>query len=234
MSDETAKAGSAAGPAFAAAERLPDDVALWLVRHGETEWSASGRHTGRTDLPLTAAGEQQARALLPMLSDLSPALVLSSPRHRALHTAELAGLQVDAVDDDLAEWDYGPYEGRTSQEIRAERPGWSLWRDGVPVGDGGETIEQVSARADRVLVRACRALASGPVVLFAHGHISRAIGARWIGLPAAAGANLLLGTAAPSLLSTQYGEPVIAHWNLPNPARREGIARDIGQRAAGR
>jgi hypothetical protein len=92
MSDETAKAGSAAGPAFAAAERLPDEVALWLVRHGETEWSASGRHTGRTDLPLTAAGEQQARALLPMLSDLSPALVLSSPRHRALHTAELAGL----------------------------------------------------------------------------------------------------------------------------------------------
>ncbi|HEU5006443.1 MAG TPA: histidine phosphatase family protein [Jatrophihabitantaceae bacterium] len=224
MSDATAKAGSAAGPAFATAERLPDDVELWLVRHGETEWSASGRHTGRTDIALTAAGERQARALLPMLSELSPALVLSSPRRRALHTAELAGLQVDEVVDDLAEWDYGSYEGRTSNEIRAERPGWSLWRDGVPPGDGAETIEQVSARADRVLTRACRALADGPVVLFAHGHISRVLGARWIGLPAASGANLLLGTAAPSLLSTQYGEPVIAHWNLPNPASRGGIA----------
>lgn len=224
MSDEIAKAGSAAGPAFAAAEQLPDDVALWLVRHGETEWSASGRHTGRTDVTLTAAGEQQARALLAMLSGLSPALVLSSPRRRALHTAELAGLQVDAVDDDLAEWDYGAYEGRTTKEIRSERPGWSLWRDGVPAGEGAETIEQVSARADRVLARACSALAAGPVVLFAHGHVSRVLGARWIGLPAAAGANLLLGTAAPSLLSTQYGEPVIAHWNLPNPASRGGNA----------
>jgi probable phosphoglycerate mutase len=227
MSDETAKAGSAAGPAFAAAERLPDDVSLWLVRHGETEWSASGRHTGRTDIALTATGEQQARALRPMLADLRPALVLSSPRRRALHTAELAGLQVDAVDDDLAEWDYGGYEGRTTQEIRADRPGWSLWRDGVPTDDvtgGGETIEQVRTRADRVLTRACAALAGGPVVLFAHGHVSRVLGARWIGLPATAGANLLLGTAAPSLLSTQYGEPVIAHWNLPNPASREGIS----------
>jgi probable phosphoglycerate mutase len=220
MSDETVKAGSAAGPAFTAAEPLPDDVALWLVRHGETEWSASGRHTGRTDIALTPAGERQARALLPMLSDLGPALVLSSPRHRALRTVELAGLQVDAVDDDLAEWDYGDYEGRTTKEIRAERPDWSLWHDGVP---GGESIESVSARADRVLARARARLARGPVVLFAHGHISRVLGARWIGLPATAGANLLLGTAAPSLLSTQYGEPVIAHWNLPNPASREGI-----------
>lgn len=223
MSDETGRAGSATEPALAADEPLPDDVSLWLVRHGETEWSASGRHTGRTDVELTAAGEEQAKALLPMLAELSPALVLSSPRHRALRTAELAGMQIDGIDDDLAEWDYGSYEGRTTKQIRAEKPNWSLWRDGVPATDGGETIESVSTRADRVLARARKALASGPVVLFAHGHISRVLGARWIDLPAAAGANLLLGTAAPSLLSTQYGEPVIAHWNLPNPASRKGI-----------
>lgn len=200
---------------------LADGVRLWLVRHGETEWSASGQHTGRTDLPLTAAGREQALALRPFLSGLRPALVLCSPRRRARDTAELAGLTVGAIDADLAEWDYGGYEGRTTEAIRAERPGWTLWRDGVP---GGETIEQVGERADRVLVRARGALAGGPVVLVSHGHLSRVLGARWIGLSASAGANLTLGTAAPSLLSTQYGEPVITHWNLPNPASSKGAA----------
>jgi probable phosphoglycerate mutase len=220
MSHVNAKAGPASGPAFAA-ERLPEDVRLWLVRHGETEWSASGRHTGRTDIPLTPRGEEQARALRPLLSGLTPVLVLCSPRQRAIHTAELAGLEHVEVDDELAEWDYGDYEGRTTAEIRETRPGWALWHDGV---ENGETIAQVGARADRVLARVTDALSRGPVVLVAHGHISRVLGARWIGLPVSAGANLLLGTAAPSLLSTQYGAPVIAHWNLPNPASGEGTA----------
>jgi broad specificity phosphatase PhoE len=207
------RAGSATGPALSDAQPLPDDVQLWLVRHGETEWSASGKHTGRTDVALTTTGEGQARALGPLLERIRPALVLCSPRRRARDTAELAGLRVDAIEPDLAEWDYGAYEGRTTEQIRDEHPGWTLWRDGVP---DGERIEQVRARADRVLRRARTTLAEGPVVLVAHGHISRVHGARWIGLPADAGANLTLGTAAPSLLSVQYGEPVIAHWNLPN------------------
>jgi probable phosphoglycerate mutase len=194
---------------------LPDHVQLWLVRHGETEWSASGRHTGISDIPLTEAGERQARALAPMLAELAPALVLCSPRRRAQHTAELAGLRVDEIVDDLAEWDYGEYEGRTTHEIRDERPGWSIWTDGVP---GGETAAQVGARADRVLVRAARALSDGPVVLVGHGHFSRVLGARWMGMPVAGGAHLLLGTAAPSILGAQYGAPAIVRWNLPNPA----------------
>src|SRR5581483_11239219 len=161
------------GPAFVAPD-LPDDVALWLVRHGETEWSASGRHTGVTDLPLTPAGRRQAEAVREVLGDLRPALVLSSPRSRALVTAELAGLAVDDVTDDLAEWDYGDYEGKTTAEIREDVPGWTLFDDGVP---GGETSEQVGARADRVLTRAAAALPEGPVVLVGHGHFSRVLGA---------------------------------------------------------
>ncbi|WP_407935741.1 histidine phosphatase family protein [Jatrophihabitans cynanchi] len=198
---------------------MPDDVQLWLVRHGETEWSRSGRHTGRTDLPLTAAGEDEARGLRAVLADVRPALVLCSPLLRARDTARLAGYQDIVIDDDLAEWDYGDYEGRTSAEIRADRPGWTLWTDGVP---NGERIELVSARADRVIARARASLADGPVVLVAHGHISRVIGARWIALAPQAGANLALGTAAPSVLGFQYDAPVIVHWNLPNPATAEG------------
>jgi probable phosphoglycerate mutase len=194
---------------------LPDDVAVWLVRHGETEWSAAGRHTGTTDLALTEAGEQQARALQPMLAGLTPRLVLCSPRRRARDTAQLAGLRVDEVTDDLAEWNYGSYEGRTTDEIKAERPGWTIWQDGVP---GGETEAQVGARADRVLVRAARAALEGPVVLVGHGHFSRVLGARWMGMPVSGGAHLLLGTAAPSILGAQYGIPAILRWNLPNPA----------------
>jgi probable phosphoglycerate mutase len=194
---------------------LPDDVELWVLRHGETEWSANGRHTSSTDLPLTEAGERQAAALRDFIGGLEPALVICSPRRRALDTARLAGLTVHEVSDDLAEWDYGAYEGRTTAEIRSDSPNWSLWDDGVP---GGESKRQVCERADRVLLRAAAVLHSGPVVLVGHGHFSRVLGARWIGQPVETGANLLLGTAAPSVLSTQYGVPVIARWNLPNPA----------------
>ena len=210
----TTEAGPTSGSAFVAPE-LPDTVQLWLLRHGETEWSASGRHTSTTDLPLTDNGERQAAGLREFVTDLRPALVLCSPRRRALDTARLAGLDVDEVSDDLAEWDYGTYEGRTTAEIRREDHEWSIWTHGVP---GGEKLEQVRDRADRVLARAAAALPTGPVCLVGHGHFSRVLGARWIGLPVEAGAHLILGTAAPSVLSAQYGVPVIARWNLPNPA----------------
>jgi probable phosphoglycerate mutase len=151
------EAGPDEGPAFAVPE-LPDDVELWVVRHGETEWSASGRHTSRTDLPLTAAGERQARAIGTMLRDLQPALVLCSPRLRATETARLAGLRVDETTEELAEWDYGDYEGKTTAEIREEDPTWSLWTHGTP---GGEPRQEVAARADRVLSRAAGVLPAG-------------------------------------------------------------------------
>ena len=198
-----------------AAPDLPDGVDLWLVRHGETEWSRSGKHTGRTDVPLTDAGEAQARALRDLLAHVDPALVLCSPRRRAQDTARLAGLTVDELTEDLAEWDYGAYEGLTTDEIRVDELDWTVWSHGAP---GGETAEQVRERADRVLERAAKRLADGPVVLVGHGHCSRALGARWLGLPVTAGTNLLLGTAAPSLLGVQYGVRVINRWNLPNPA----------------
>jgi probable phosphoglycerate mutase len=206
------KAGSALGPAFVVPASVPDGAALWLVRHGETEWSRSGRHTSRTEVGLTATGERQARALRAVLGGLRPALVRCSPRKRARSTARLAGLTVDAVDADLTEWDYGDYEGKTSAEIRAGRPGWSLWHDGVPAG---ESAAAVTERADRVLRRACENLARGPVVLLGHGHLSRVLGARWIGLPAAGGEGLLLDAAAVCVLSAQYGAAAIQHWNMP-------------------
>ncbi|MEO8888028.1 MAG: histidine phosphatase family protein [Jatrophihabitantaceae bacterium] len=219
MSDVVAEAGSAAEPASAVPGPFPEDAQLWLVRHGETEWSRSGQHTGRTDIALTPTGEQQARALRPMLTAVRPALVLCSPRRRARDTAHLAGLHDVTIDDDLAEWDYGDYEGRTTAQIRETFPGWTLFRDGVK---NGESIEQVAARADAVITRALATLGTGPVVLFAHGHISRILGARWIGLPPTAGANLDLGTAAPSVLSVKHDAPVIERWNMPNPAAPEG------------
>src|SRR3954447_4394779 len=144
------KAGPHAGPAFVAPE-LPDHVALWIVRHGETEWSVSGQHTSVTDLPLTAAGRRQAAAGRDVIGEISPALVLSSPRQRATETAALAGLSVDERTEDLAEWAYGAYEGLTSVQIRQEVPGWVIWRDGVR---DGESVDSVRARADRVLARA--------------------------------------------------------------------------------
>lgn len=217
-----AEAGSTTEPASGllaagvlAGRELGDDVTVWLVRHGETEWSRSGQHTGTTDLPLTELGERQARAVRDVLGDLRPALVLSSPLQRALRTAELADLRVDETVDDLVEWNYGEYEGRTSSEIREQHPGWTIWEDGAK---GGEAPQQVADRADRVLTRIAERLDDGPIVLIGHGHFSRALGARWLGLPVAAGGNLLLGTAAPCLLGAQYGVPAIVHWNLPNPA----------------
>jgi probable phosphoglycerate mutase len=216
------KAGSDQEPAFAVPGRIPEGAQLWLIRHGETEWSKSGRHTGRTDLRLTPEGEVQARALRDLLARVGPAYVISSPRQRALDTARIAGLRVDAVDEDLAEWDYGDYEGRTTAQIRESVPGWTVWTHPSP---HGETIDEVSSRADHVLTRALDRLGDGPVVLISHGHISRVIGARWIGLPASHGSHLALDTAAPSLLGAQHGIPVIDRWNMLIPAASEGNAR---------
>jgi broad specificity phosphatase PhoE len=215
------EAGPDDGPAFTVPGPLPDGVRLWLIRHGETTWSKAGRHTGKTDLPLTATGEAQALGLRDLLAGIRPVLVLSSPRERALSTARLAGLRVDAVDDDLAEWDYGDYEGLTTTQIRERVPGWTIWTGGAP---NGETIAEVSARVDRVLHSAAEQLGKGPVVLIAHGHVGRVIGARWIGLPASEGRRLALEPASPSVLSTQHDVPVIDRWNIANPAASEGDA----------
>lgn len=197
---------------------VPDGAQLWLIRHGQTEWSRDGKHTGVTDLPLTELGEKEARAIAPMIASLDPVLVLSSPRQRARTTAELAGLHVDEITDDLAEWNYGRYEGLTSAEIHESDPGWTIFNSGAP---GGETEADVTTRADRVLSRAAAALDDGNVVLVSHGHFSRVLGARWIGLPARAGENLLLSEAAPCVLGADKGLPVIVSWNRPNPARSE-------------
>jgi probable phosphoglycerate mutase len=180
---------------------------LVLVRHGETEWSRVGRHTGRTDLALTARGEDQARSL--KLSGF--AFVLASPARRATRTAELAGLAGFETDERLWEWDYGEYEGRTTPGIQAERPGWYLWRDGVP---GGETLEQVGARADAVLERVRPHLARGDVALVAHGHMLRILTARWLGLRPADGRLFRLDSGTTSGLGAEHGEPVIAFWNV--------------------
>ncbi|MEW5992405.1 MAG: histidine phosphatase family protein [Chloroflexota bacterium] len=182
---------------------------LWLVRHGETEWARLGRHTGRTDVPLTDVGRAQAAALAGRLAGLGFAAVLSSPLIRAVETARIAGFEgVVTSDPDLREWDYGEDEGRTAREMRAERPGWTIWRNGVR---GGEPIEAVAARADRVIARA-RAL-EGDTLVFAHGHVGRIIAVRWIGLPPSAGARLALATATISILGWERETPVISRWN---------------------
>jgi probable phosphoglycerate mutase len=191
---------------------------LILLRHGETEWSRVGRHTGRTDLPLTAVGEAAAAALAPALARREPRAVFTSPAQRAVRTAELAGLTGGKADPDLQEWDYGGYEGRTTQDIMAERPGWYLWRDGVVPGDAahpGETVGQVGARADAVLSRAAPLLAEGDVALVSHGHLLRVLAARWLRLPPADGRLFELGTGTLSVLGTEHAEPVISRWNLP-------------------
>lgn len=191
---------------------------LLLVRHGETAWSANGRHTGLTDVPLTARGADEALSLAPYFRDRHPALVLTSPLSRAVATAELAGLTDGVPDPDLHEWDYGGYEGITTVEIQRTRPDWSLWTDGVPPGDArhpGEDAAQVGARADRVLARAAEALRAdkGDVVLVAHGHFLRVLTARYLGLPPQEGRLFLLRTGTVSELSTEHGLPVIAGWN---------------------
>ncbi|MFF5703221.1 histidine phosphatase family protein [Streptomyces sp. NPDC012794] len=191
---------------------------LLLVRHGETAWSANGRHTGLTDVPLTARGVEEALSLAPYFRDRAPALVLTSPLGRAVATAELAGLTDGIPEPALHEWDYGGYEGVTTAEIRRTRPDWSLWTDGVPPGDArhpGEDAEQVGARADRVLARVGESLRAGrgDVVLVAHGHFLRVLTARYLGLPPQDGRLFLLRTGTVSVLSTEHGLPVIAGWN---------------------
>jgi probable phosphoglycerate mutase len=182
---------------------------VFLVRHGETEWSASGKHTSRTDVELTEEGVRAARALGERLAGRDFALVLTSPMHRARQTCELVGLADRAeVDDDLREFQYGEYEGLTTPEIRERRPDWDLWRDGCP---GGETAPQVGARADRVLERAVAA--SGDVAMFAHGHLLRVVGARWLGEPPESGALLGLDTAALCELGFERERRVIWLWN---------------------
>jgi broad specificity phosphatase PhoE len=186
---------------------------LYLIRHGETEWSRSGRHTGRTDIPLTEQGEQHARHLGTRLRALSITRVFTSPMQRAQRTAALVGLTpVAEIEPDLAEWDYGDYEGRRSVEIRQERPDWNLFRDGCP---HGEMPGQVSDRADRLIAR-LRALNEN-VALFSHGHFGRVLAVRWIGLPVIDGQKFVLATASVSILGCEPDRsddvPVIELWN---------------------
>ena len=182
-----------------------------LIRHGETEWSLNGRHTGRTDLPLLPEGEAQARALRPKLAGYQLEAVLTSPLLRARQTCAVAGLgELAVVDPDLAEWDYGDYEGLTTPEIRQDRPGWELFADGVP---DGETAADVGVRVDRVIARV-RAV-GGDVALVAHSHVLRVLVARWIGLDPTVGRLFVLGPAGLSGLGWDRGQPVVQRWNLP-------------------
>jgi len=189
-----------------------------VLRHGETEWSRARRHTGRTDLPLTARGEEQARALGPYLARRRVVHAVCSPALRARRTAELAGLSAVEIDPDLWEWDYGGYEGLTSAQIRKRRPGWYLWRDGVIPGDAdhpGETAEQVGARADRVIARVRPVVAGHDVAIVAHGHLLRVLAARWLGLEPRDGRLFRLDTGSIGVLGFEHGEPVIRRWNVP-------------------
>jgi probable phosphoglycerate mutase len=182
---------------------------VYLARHGETEWSLSGQHTGITDIPLTENGRNLAKRLAPVLATERFALVLTSPLERARKTCELAGLGAHAeIDRDLMEWNYGEYEGLTPKQIDAQAPGWMIFTDGCP---GGESPAQVSARADRLVARV-RSV-EGDVALFAHGHIFRVFAARWLGLPATAGCHFLLDTATLSILSYYRNLPAIRRWN---------------------
>jgi broad specificity phosphatase PhoE len=181
----------------------------WLVRHGETEWARLGRHTGRTDVPLTETGREQARTLGRRLAGHAFELVLTSPLSRASDTAALAGFATIAVaDPDLREWDYGAMEGRLTAEIRADYPGWTIWRGPWP---DGETIEEVAARADRVIAR-IRAAGTDALV-FSHGHLLRVLAARWLGQPATLGGIFALGTATISILGWEHDAPVVETWN---------------------
>jgi probable phosphoglycerate mutase len=189
-------------------DKLPK---IYLARHGETEWSLSGQHTGRTDIPLTERGERNARSLGERLKGTHFAKVLTSPLQRAKRTCELAGFGAQAENDaDLVEWDYGEYEGRRTADIRKERPNWYLFRDGCP---GGETLDAIGARADRLLAR-LRAVGDD-VLLFSHGHFLRVLGARWLGLPVPDARLLLLTTASLSILGYEHNlsDPVLRLWN---------------------
>ena len=195
---------------------------LYLVRHGETAWSLSGQHTGRTDVPLTEQGEQDARDLAKRLRAVRFSRVFTSPRQRARRTCELVGLDaVAALEPDLAEWDYGDYEGQRSVDIRKERPDWILFRDGCP---HGESPVQVSERADRVIAR-LRAL-EGNTAIFSHGHFGRVLAARWIGLPVSHAQHFLLSTASLSVLGHEHnlaGESAIVLWNAVSNEIFDGV-----------
>ena len=184
---------------------------VFAIRHGETAWSLSGQHTGTTDIPLTDNGRRLAERMRPVLAKQAFALVLCSPMQRARETCELAGLGNKAViDHDLAEWNYGEYEGLTPRQIHESAPGWLIFRDGCP---GGETPDQVGARVDRVIARA-RAVAAD-VAVFAHGHVLRVLAARWLGLPAGAGQHFLLDPSTLSVLGDYRGLPAVKIWNGP-------------------
>jgi probable phosphoglycerate mutase len=227
-------------PALAAGRHdreVADEVGngrLVLIRHGETEWSRTGRHTGRTDVELTAAGENAARALEVAVGAWAPVAVLVSPMLRARRTAELAGLRVSAVDVRLAEWDYGTVEGRTTAEINAERavaglPPWCLWRDGGPAG---ETPAQVGARVDELLADLREPLTRGDVALVAHGHVLRVLAARWLAERVEFGAALILGPARLCVLGAEHDRPAVETWNadrLPSSMS----SRPVSELAAG-
>jgi len=188
-----------------------EEQKVYLLRHGETEWSLNGRHTGVTDIPLTENGRVAARLLKPILAKVTFTLVLTSPLQRARETCELAGLgQFANVEPDLIEWNYGEYEGLKTDQIRLTSPGWSVFRDGCP---GGESPEQVGARADRVITKV-RA-AAGNVALFGHGHFTRVLAARWINLSANYGENFLLDTATLNVLGYYRESPAFMIWNAP-------------------
>ncbi len=196
----------------------PTLLEIYLARHGETAWSISGQHTGRTDIPLTEAGEAAARALGRRLEGVTFDRVFTSPRVRAARTAELAGFGGRAeAEPDLQEWDYGGYEGLTTDEIHQKAPGWSIFRDGIP---DGESVAEVGARADRLLARV-RGI-GGRVLLVGHGHFTRVVAVRWLGLPVADGRLFFLGTAALSILGGDHGpeEPVIKLWNDTNHVKK--------------
>jgi len=194
---------------------------LILLRHGETEWSKAGKHTGRTDIPLSPEGKAAAAALAPALARRHIVAAFSSPAQRARDTAELAGLTGVTIDPDLQEWDYGGYEGLTTPQIRQQRPGWYLWRDGVVPKDAehpGESVNQVGARADAVLERVRPLLAQGDVALVSHAHMLRVLTARWLGLEPDCGRLFRLGTGTLSVLGTEHDMPVILTWNVPPAA----------------
>ena len=181
---------------------------IYLVRHGETEWSRDGKHTGTSDIPLTEKGKKMAALLAPVLAGID-ARVWSSPLERARETCRLAGKSDGMqLDDDLIEWHYGQYEGKTSKEIRVGRPGWWMWRDGCPDGEIGD---QVAARCDRMIARAEGG--DRPAMFFAHGHLLRVMAARWLGLPAERGRSFMLGPASISRLGYEHDERVIDRWN---------------------
>jgi probable phosphoglycerate mutase len=206
----------------------PAAAKLYFIRHGQTAWSLSGQHTGATDLPLTETGEAQASALKPWLSDVDFAHVLTSPMQRARRTCVLAGLgAAAAVEPDLAEWNYGDYEGKLSRDIRKQAPGWSVFRDGCP---GGESPDQISDRADRLIQRLCAL--GGNIALFSHGAFAGVLATRWIGLSVAEGAHFSLDTASLSMLAHNPSHPevrAIGLWNAVPAMLRDGSPRGESQ-----